>query len=61
MKQESQELINVIRPVGRPSLIKNAKRFNLYLDTQSLEIAAKLGEGNVSEGIRKALLLQKKL
>ena len=55
----SDELKNAVRPVGRPSLIKNAKRFNLYLDVQSLEIAAKLGNGNVSEGIRKALLLQK--
>lgn len=38
---------------GRPSEMEGGKRVNVYLDAESLAIAAKLG--NVSEGIRKAL------
>lgn len=40
---------------GRPSEMEGGKRVNVYLDADSLAIAAKLGDGNVSEGIRKAL------
>lgn len=43
------------RPVGRPSEMEGGKRVNVYLDAESLDIADKLGNGNVSEGIRKAL------
>ena len=42
------------RPVGRPADV-GGKRVQVYLDAESLAIAAKLGNGNVSEGIRKAL------
>ena len=42
------------RPVGRPTDV-GGKRVQVYLDVKSLDIAAKLGNGNVSEGIRKAL------
>ena len=42
------------RPVGRPADV-GGKRVQVYLDAESLSIAAKLGTGNVSEGIRKAL------
>lgn len=42
------------RPVGRPSEI-NGKRVQVYLDDESLKAAAQLGNGNISEGIRKAL------
>lgn len=42
------------RPVGRPSDI-DGKRVQVYLDAESLKTAAGLGNGNVSEGIRKAL------
>ncbi len=31
------------------------RRVNLYLDAESLAIAARLGNGNLSSGIRKAL------
>jgi hypothetical protein len=41
-------------PVGRPSTIFG-KRVQVYLDTESLLAAAKLGAGNISEGIRRAL------
>lgn len=40
---------------GRPSEMEGGKRVNVYLDAESLAIAAKLSNGNVSEGIRKAL------
>jgi hypothetical protein len=43
------------RRVGRPRLMEGGKRINIYLDSASLETAAKLGGGNVSEGIRVAL------
>ena len=42
------------RPVGRPSDV-DGKRVQVYLDAESLKTAARLGYGNVSEGIRKAL------
>lgn len=40
---------------GRPTALEDAKRVNVYLDAASLERAAELGGGNVSEGIRIAL------
>jgi len=40
---------------GRPAELEGGKRVQAYLDAESLAIAAKLGNGNVSEGIRKAL------
>ena len=41
--------------VGRPPEMEEGKRVNVYLDGQSLARAARLGDGNVSEGIRRAL------
>jgi hypothetical protein len=35
--------------------MEGGRRLNIYLDSASLETAAKLGGGNVSEGIRLAL------
>lgn len=40
---------------GRPAELSGGKRVNVYLDAASLERAAELGNGNVSEGIRIAL------
>jgi hypothetical protein len=40
---------------GRPVEMEGGRRVNVYLDAESLSIAAKLGNGNVSDGIRKAL------
>ncbi len=40
---------------GRPAALEGGKRVQLYLDAASLEIAAQIGAGNVSEGVRKAL------
>ena len=40
---------------GRPARMNNGGRINVYLDEASISTACKLGGGNVSEGIRKAL------
>lgn len=42
------------RSVGRPAAVKG-KRVQVYLDDESIVIATRLGNGNVSEGIRKSL------
>lgn len=42
------------RPVGRPPDV-DGKRVQVYLDAESLKIAAAIGNGNVSKGIRRAL------
>lgn len=42
------------RPVGRPSTV-GGKRVQVYLDDASLALAAEIGNGNTSEGIRVAL------
>lgn len=41
--------------LGRPRILSGGKRVNVYLDAATLERAANLGSGNVSEGIRIAL------
>jgi post-segregation antitoxin (ccd killing protein) len=43
------------RDPGRPPEMKGGKRVNVYLDADSLDRAAQLGGGNVSEGVRLAL------
>ena len=43
------------RVPGRPSNMSGGKKVNTYLDAESIAIATSLGNGNVSEGIRKAL------
>lgn len=40
---------------GRPSIMKGGQRVNVYLNDRSLEIAKRLGNGNVSAGVRLAL------
>lgn len=40
---------------GRPPEMDGGKRVQVYLDKSSLDIAAKIGNNNVSEGIRIAL------
>ncbi len=42
---------------GRPSEMQDGKRRNIYIDADSWEAAIRLGNGNASEGIRKALAL----
>lgn len=43
------------RPRARPREMEGGQRVNVYLDAASLAAAARIGQGNVSEGIRLAL------
>lgn len=43
------------RPVGAPPKMEDGHRVNVYLDARSIGVAKRLGNGNASEGIRKAL------
>ena len=40
---------------GRPSEMEGGKAVKVYLDAESIAIATKLGNSNVSDGIRQAL------
>lgn len=40
---------------GRPAELEGGRKVNTYLDANSIAIASRLGNGNVSEGIRIAL------
>jgi hypothetical protein len=42
---------------GRPASVGNGRRVNTFLGAGSVEIAERLGGGNVSAGIRRALAL----
>ena len=41
--------------LGQPPKMAGGRRVNVYLGTEALEQARKIGQGNVSEGLRKAL------
>lgn len=43
------------KKIGRPAEMAGGKPVKVYLDTESIATAQRLGNGNVSEGIRKAL------
>lgn len=43
------------KPPGRPQEMSGGKRVQVYLDDDSVSAASKIGDGNVSNGIRKAL------
>ena len=45
------------RGAGRPRMAEDQKRRQVYLSDQMVELARKLGRGNISEGIRRALAL----
>lgn len=40
---------------GRQSALVGGRRVQVYLDDASLEAASRIGDGNVSDGIRRAL------
>ncbi|HVK54626.1 MAG TPA: hypothetical protein VM532_06310 [Burkholderiales bacterium] len=50
----------IYEEAGRPTELDGGKRRNVYLDDDSWDAAKKLGKGNASDGIRKALALSKK-
>jgi len=49
-----------LKKLGRPNVI-DGKRRNVFIDDESWSNAQKLGNGNASEGIRKALELAQTL
>lgn len=53
---DGRKVAAALGTAGRPSELKGGKRVQVYLDAESLSIADEIGNGNVSEGIRKALL-----
>ena len=52
---DGRKVAAAIGTSGRPSEMSGGKKVNTYLDAESIAIATSLGNGNVSEGIRKAL------
>ncbi len=52
---DGRKVAAALGTTGRPAEMEGGKRVNVYLDAASLAAAAALGDGNVSEGIRKAL------
>lgn len=46
------------RPVGRPSTLPATQRLTVNLTADQIATARRLGNGNASEGVRKALLCQ---
>jgi len=44
-----------LRKPGRPSSMKGGRSRRIYIDDASWNLAQKLGKGNGSEGIRRAL------
>jgi hypothetical protein len=49
--------LGLTQSVGRPKIMEDARRRNISIDDASWEIAQRLGDGNASEGIRKALAM----
>lgn len=52
---DGRKVAAALGTAGRPSEMSGGKKVNTYLDAESIAIATRLGNGNVSEGIRKAL------
>lgn len=51
--------LGISNNAGAPVKLQDGKRVNVYLDAESLALAAEIGDGNVSEGIRRALRMAK--
>lgn len=52
---DGRKVAAALGTAGRPNEMAGGKKVNTYLDAESIAIATRLGNGNVSEGIRKAL------
>lgn len=52
---DGRKVAAALGTAGRPSEMSGGKKVNTYLDAESIAIANRLGTGNVSVGIRKAL------
>jgi len=52
---DGRKVAAALGTAGRPSEMEGGKRRNPYLSDAEWELAKRLGDGNASEGIRKAL------
>jgi len=52
---DGRKVAAALGTAGRPAEMSGGKKVNTYLDAESLAIATRLGEGNISKGIRMAL------
>lgn len=52
---DGRKVAAALGTTGRPTEMAGGKRSNIYLDAASREIAERIGNGNISEGIRLAL------
>lgn len=52
---DGRKVAAALGTAGRPAEMAGGKRSNIYLDATSREIAERIGNGNISEGIRLAL------
>jgi len=48
--------LGISNNAGKPATLDGGRKVNVYLDAESLERAEALGQGNISAGIRSALL-----
>lgn len=56
---DGRKVAAALGTAGRPTEMDGGKRVQVYLDAESLAIADRLGDGNVSAGLRKALQIAK--
>lgn len=54
---DGRKVAAALGTTGRPAEMAGGKKVNTYLDAESVATASRLGDGNVSEGIRRALKL----
>lgn len=47
--------MSTIKPKGRPRIIEDAKRVNIYISKKAHEKAKKIGGGNFSVGVTKLI------
>jgi len=52
---DGRKVAAALGTAGRPAEMTGGKRSNIYLDAASREAAERIGNGNISEGIRIAL------
>lgn len=56
---DGRKVAAALGTAGRPAEMSGGKRRNIYMDDESAAIAEKLGNGNISDGIRIALAMAK--
>lgn len=44
-------------PAGRPAKLASGSPFTVYLDTETVDAARKIGDGNLSNGLRTAVAI----